>query len=168
MNIPLNIDWQQILLSLFNFAILAVGLYLLLYNPVKKFMEERKAHYQALEEKASETKKLIESLKQEYEKRIAEAEDELRAKRLAVEKETREQAERELIEAREQAAAVLVRAQGAAREEKTRLLEEARRELADIVVGATQKLIAASSSAETDSALYDKFLAVAGKGEPQP
>ena len=32
MNIPLNIDWQQILLHLLNFAILAGGLYLLLYR----------------------------------------------------------------------------------------------------------------------------------------
>ena len=34
MNIPLNIDFQQILLHLLNFAILGGGLYLLLYKPV--------------------------------------------------------------------------------------------------------------------------------------
>ena len=43
MNIPLNIDWQQILLHLLNFAILAGGLYLLLFKPVKAFMENGKA-----------------------------------------------------------------------------------------------------------------------------
>ena len=31
---PLNIDWQQILLHLLNFAILFAGLWLLLYKPV--------------------------------------------------------------------------------------------------------------------------------------
>ena len=36
MNIPLNIDFQQILLHLLNFAILGGGLYLLLYKPVKQ------------------------------------------------------------------------------------------------------------------------------------
>ena len=41
MNIPLNIDWQQILLHLLNFVILAGGLYLLLYKPVKTVMEKR-------------------------------------------------------------------------------------------------------------------------------
>ena len=45
MNIPLNIDWQQILLHLLNFVILAGGLYLLLYQPVKAFMEKRQAYY---------------------------------------------------------------------------------------------------------------------------
>lgn len=39
MNIPLNIDWQQILLHFFNFSILVGGLYLLLFKPVKRFME---------------------------------------------------------------------------------------------------------------------------------
>ena len=46
MNIPLNIDWQQILLHLLNFVILAGGLYLLLYKPVKTFMEKRQQYYQ--------------------------------------------------------------------------------------------------------------------------
>ena len=32
MNIPLNIDWQQILLHFFNFSILVGGLYLLLQD----------------------------------------------------------------------------------------------------------------------------------------
>ena len=37
---PLNINWQQILLHLLNLVILAVGLYLILYKPVKKFMQK--------------------------------------------------------------------------------------------------------------------------------
>ena len=48
MNIPLNIDWQQILLHLLNFVILAGGLYLLLYKPVKTFMEKRQQYYHCL------------------------------------------------------------------------------------------------------------------------
>ena len=41
MNLPLNIDFQQILLHLLNFVILAGGLYLLLYKPVNKFITEK-------------------------------------------------------------------------------------------------------------------------------
>ena len=57
MNIPLNIDWQQILLHLLNFAILAGGLYLLLYKPVKAFMEQRQAYYQGIVEQLHSTTK---------------------------------------------------------------------------------------------------------------
>ena len=55
MNIPLNIDWQQILLHLLNFVILAGGLYLLLYKPVKTFMEKRQLYYQEQDAKAAKT-----------------------------------------------------------------------------------------------------------------
>ena len=41
---PLNIDWQQILLHALNFVILVGGLYFLLFNPVKKFMAKREEY----------------------------------------------------------------------------------------------------------------------------
>ena len=53
-NIPLNIDWQQILLHLFNFSILVGGLYLLLFKPVKNFMDKRARHYADMESAAVE------------------------------------------------------------------------------------------------------------------
>ena len=46
--VPLNIDWQQILLHLLNFVILFAGLYLLLYKPIKAFIQKRKAHYEKM------------------------------------------------------------------------------------------------------------------------
>ena len=39
--VPLNVDWQQILLHLLNFTILFGALYILLYKPVKDFMKGR-------------------------------------------------------------------------------------------------------------------------------
>ena len=57
MNIPLNIDWQQILLHLFNFSILVGGLYLLLFKPVKNFMDKRAKHYADMESAAVEREK---------------------------------------------------------------------------------------------------------------
>ena len=43
---PLNIDFMQILLHMLNFVILAGGLTLLLFKPVKKFMAERKKYFE--------------------------------------------------------------------------------------------------------------------------
>ena len=63
MNIPLNIDWQQILLHLLNFAILAGGLYLLLYKPVKAFMAKREGWYQQQADEAEKTRREAEALK---------------------------------------------------------------------------------------------------------
>ena len=51
---PLNIDWQQILLHWMNLVILTGGLYFLLYNPVKQFMAKREEHYKDLERQAQD------------------------------------------------------------------------------------------------------------------
>ena len=52
---PLNIDWQQILLHLFNFVVLTGVLYFLLYKPVKSFMDKRTEEYRSADEKANKT-----------------------------------------------------------------------------------------------------------------
>ena len=54
MNIPLNIDIQQILLHLINFAILFIILYLVLYRPVKKFLAKREQYYADMDQKILE------------------------------------------------------------------------------------------------------------------
>ena len=48
MGVPLNIDWQQILLHMFNLIILTGGLYFLLYQPVTAFMKKRQEYYAGL------------------------------------------------------------------------------------------------------------------------
>ena len=67
---PLNIDFQQICLHLLNFAILFTGLYLILYKPVKDFMNKRQEHYKDMEKKADDNKAEAEELKKSYEERI--------------------------------------------------------------------------------------------------
>ena len=72
---PLNIDWQQILLHLLNFAILAFGLYLLLYNPIKKFMKKREDEYRERDEKTRNALAEAEEKAGEYARRIAESDE---------------------------------------------------------------------------------------------
>ena len=77
MNIPLNIDWQQIVLHLMNFAILAGGLYFLLYNPVKKFMAKRAEYYENMDKEANEKLESATIKEAEYQKHMEELEAEL-------------------------------------------------------------------------------------------
>ena len=81
--IPLNIDWRQILLHLLNLVILFLILYFLLYNPVKKFMEKRKKHYE--EQNAESEAKLADAKanKEKYEKLLTNAEEEIAEKKRA-------------------------------------------------------------------------------------
>ena len=70
MGVPLNIDWQQILLHMFNLIILTGGLYFLLYQPVTAFMKKRQEYYAGLE--ADAQAKL-----QEAEQKVREADETL-------------------------------------------------------------------------------------------
>ena len=71
---PLNIDWQQILLNWMNFVILAGGLYFLLYKPVKQFMAKREEYYQELDQQVQEKLSQAEELKTQYQVKLDVAE----------------------------------------------------------------------------------------------
>ena len=86
-NIPLNIDWQQILLHFFNFSILVGGLYLLLFKPVKSFMAKREKHYADMESAAQEREKSTADLEAAMRQREAEFDAALEEKRAAAAKE---------------------------------------------------------------------------------
>ena len=156
--VPLNIDWQQILLHLLNFLILAVGLTLLVYRPVKKFLEKRKKHFEDREKDAEEKKRTAENMKSEYEEKLGNVDGEIEKKRLDARREAEESARITTERADEKAAAILSHARSSASAQKRKLLDEAGQDITDMVVSATEKLLGASQSTETDTALYDKFV----------
>lgn len=80
---PLNINFQQILLHMFNFVILAFGLYMLLYKPVVAFMKKREDHFADLEKQAQEAKSQAEATLAEYNAKLAGADEEIRQKNAA-------------------------------------------------------------------------------------
>ena len=84
---PLNIDWQQILLHLLNFVILFAGLWLLLYKPVRKFMNSRREHYEKMDADAEKKSAEAEEKRAEYEKKLAGADAEIDEKRSAARRE---------------------------------------------------------------------------------
>ena len=140
---PLNIDWQQILLHLLNFVILFAGLWLLLYKPVRKFMNSRREHYEKMDADA--------------EKKSAEIDEKRSAARRELDgyETMRKQA------AEEEADAILAAARESAAREKERAVAEARGEIAGLVTQATEKIVLRESASEA----YDQFLDAAEKSE---
>ena len=80
MNVPLNIDWQQILLHALNLVILIAGLYLLLFKPVKRFMDERTQKYQSMADDAAEKTRQAQALYADYQNRLKGADAEIQQK----------------------------------------------------------------------------------------
>ena len=161
MNIPLNIDWQQILLHLLNFVILAGGLYLLLYKPVKGFMEKRQQFYQEQDAKAAKTLEDAEKTAVEVRRQLKNA-DAVAAEKIAqAEKAADATIQQQLSDARTQADQIIADAHTAAQREHDKLLSDAQKELRELAVTATEKLVLQSGS---DA--FDQFLDAAERGEP--
>ncbi len=162
MNIPLNIDFLQILLHLLNFVILAGGLSLLLFDPIQKFLKERAEKLAEVQEENRKAAEENEKLKAEYEQRLQDAEEEIASMKKSAEKECAATSERYISEAQEKGVAIIRAAEEEAEKRKEHILESAQTEIGELVVSATQKLLSDTVTPERNSALYDEFIRVAG------
>ena len=122
MQFPLNIDPQQILLHWMNLAILAGGLYFLLYKPVKQFMAKREEYYRELDRQADDKLAQADRLKAEYQGKLAGADEEIRLARLKAQQAAGQSAQEQLDQAKAQAEQIVAHAHA----EADRVREQAR------------------------------------------
>ena len=152
---PLNIDWQQILLHLLNFVILAGGLYFLLYKPVKKFMLARKKQY---EEREAESQRLLaeaEALKARTEEKYRQADEEIQHRREQASEELEAEKRQQLTEARAQARQILSTASKTAEMRTQKAVEESREQIRSLAVGMVERLVLESGGDALDQFLNE-------------
>ena len=150
---PLNIDWQQILLHLLNFVILAGGLYFLLYKPVKQFMGKRQERYAEREAHVKKMEEQAAALKSEYETRLRKAEEQIQRDREKHHEELEAEKQRLIGDAKEQARAILNTASQTAELRSKKTIEDAREEIRRMAVGMVEKLVL-----DSGGDALDKFL----------
>lgn len=163
MNIPLNIDFQQVLLHLMNFLILAAGLTFLLFRPVKKFMNEREKQYADREKAVTDREKLAADAEREYTDRLEAADAEIREKRSEEAKRLQAEAEAHMEETNVKARRIIEDAKKEAEAQRDKILRSTKQEIAGLVVEAAERLMAKDHDPETDKALYDQFISDMGK-----
>lgn len=154
----LGIDFVQVLLHLLNFVILAGGLTLLVYKPVVKFLDARRARFEALEEQNQAAKEENDRLLQAYAQRHNEAEAEIAELRAKAEREAAETARGYIDSAKVKAAAILANAEEEAEARRAQILDSAQTEIGELVIEAAQKLLVDTADPERTAALYDEFL----------
>lgn len=157
---PLNIDWQQILLHLLNFVVLFAILYFLLYKPVKQFMDKRSEYYKKLDEETKANLAESEKCKAEYQASIHAAEAEILEKKQKATAELEELIAAKTKNAEEEAEKIIADARKCIEAERTKMLREAESEITDMVISAADKLVAQS----TTSQAFDHFLDAAKRG----
>ena len=159
MGVPLNIDWQQILLHAFNLVILAGGLYFLLYKPVTAFMEKRQAYYAGLKADAQEKLRAAEQKEQEADARLSGMQAEAEQLRAEALKQADAEAAARLAAAEAEKQKLLTAARAQATHEKDAMLREANEQLGALVSNAVDKLVS-----DTDDP-YADFLRTVKRGE---
>ena len=152
-DIPLNIDWQQILLHLLNFVVLVGGLYFLLYSPVKKFMQKRKEHYDKMDNDAKTNLANAKQKEEEIDEKLNNLDVLLQDKRKQAETELADYKAKQIAEANLEAEAIIAKAQVSAKHEREKLLDSANKEIKDLVTEATKKVVSSSTSE-----IFDQFL----------
>ena len=141
MNLPLNIDWQQILLHMFNLIILGFGLYYILYKPVKAFMDKREAYYKDLDDSANKKNEDADKLLKEYQDKLAKADEEIKDKKNIVMKELDDKVNSELNKAKEDAKRIVEDAKAQGQKKHDELVESANKDICDLAIKATSKLV---------------------------
>lgn len=160
MQIPLNVDWQQILLHWLNLAILTGGLYFLLFKPVKEFMEKREAHYREMEEQAAGKLEEADRIKESYNQKLAQADEEIHAARQKAQLAVQQSAEEQLAQAQSQAKQIVAQARAQAEHTKEQAMKESQRELRKLAMEAAEKI-----AFQTGQDPFDQFLNLAEGGE---
>lgn len=141
MGLPLNIDWQQILLHMFNFLILVGGLYLLLYKPVKNFMEKRKNYFSEMDEKAKAEKDSAELEKQKYLNKLKNAESEIEKMKTDSMQSAKKIADEYIEDAKLERDQIISNAKTQAETEKEKIFRKANSEIEVMVSEAVDKML---------------------------
>lgn len=155
---PLNIDIQQVLLHMLNFAVLFGAMYFLLYKPVKKFMDDRNDHYDELEEKADSALKEAERIKGEYEEKMSQSDSEAAKKKAEILGQANAEADKIRSNAQNEASEIISKARSNAAKEKDAIIRSANDDINRLAVEAAEKLVFADSS---DA--YDNFIDITGE-----
>lgn len=144
---PLNIDWQQILLHLLNFVILAGGLYFILYKPVKEFMAKREQHYKEIDDYAMKNRVEAEELRKAAQEKLDAAEEEIAAMRVKASDEIEAEKQRQLGEARAEARRILETAGKTAELRSKKALADSNDDIRALAMDAVRKMLLSDGNA---------------------
>ena len=151
---PLGIDLLQVLLHAFNVVLLFGGMYILLYSPVKKFMDQRAEYYADLDKQANDKLTEANSLKTEYETRLSGIQDEINESKRKAAAEAENARKLRLDDAEKEAGEIIEEARQTASRQRAIEEYEAKRAISKLMEEAADKMLLG----ENDNSIFDAFL----------
>ena len=155
---PLNINFQQIFLHLFNFVILGGGLYLLLYKPVVDFMNKREQYFSNLEKETQQALEQAKEKEAQYNEKLNQVNDEMAIKKVEAIKECEKLVDARIQSAKEEASHILEDAHIKAKMHHDKMVEQAKEEITDLALDTAKKMM-------TDQDIYSQFVQACNQGD---
>ena len=153
----LRIDFNLIF-TVINILLLFGGLWLVLFKPVRKILDERQAEADREYDDAKKKQAEADAAKEQYDASLAEI-DQTRKETLdEARKKADDEYQRIIGHAEAQAKDITDRAQTEAENQKKKILKSAEEQIADMVVEAAGKVAGTAEGADFDLSLYDEFL----------
>ena len=156
--LPLGLSLTEILLHLLNFAILFTGVTFLVWKPVKKFMENRKAEYQRAEDDSITAAKESQELKSKYENILKDADSEKAKMLLSAKEEAKTLSESILLETKQEAQEIIADSRTTANSERVKVKRELEKEVASLSVSIAGKILDREISDKDNEKLIDECL----------
>jgi F-type H+-transporting ATPase subunit b len=156
--LPLGLSSIEILLHLLNFTILLIGVRFLLWKPIKKFMDKRKAEYQTAEDNSKNMTKEAEELKAKYETLLNDADKEKAVIIKNSENEAKNQAESIISNAKVEASNIIANSKKTTQLEISKIKKEMENEVVDLSVSIAGKILDREIKDKDNSKLIDDCL----------
>ena len=153
----MNLNPSDIALHLVNIVVLYALLRLLIYKPVRKFMDARAAKVRAQLDEAENISAKAREDHAEYAKRLAAVDEEAHDKLIASNHAAGEAAEAIAAQARAEAQKILAKAQAEADQQRRDIQRQVRPQITGMAVEIAEKLLGREVSAEDNRAIIDSF-----------
>ena len=154
----LNITWQGILLHLFNLVILTVGLYYLLFKPVKKMIRERQEKVKKIEKENADLNEEVKALKNSSREALAEAKKEAAAMHENAVKVANRKADEIVSDAKARAKEIVARTETEMDEERAKLRSDLEKQIADVSLAVAEKVVGRDITKEDNRRLIEESL----------
>lgn len=155
----LGLEWQSIVLHLFNLIILTVGLYFLLFKPVKRMVKERQAKVKKIENENAELNEEVKKMKASTEVVLSEAKKEAAVIHENAVKVANQKADDIVSSARREAKSLMDRTEQEMEEEHRKLQSDIEKQIADVSLAVAEKVISRELTAKDDKKLIEDSLA---------
>ncbi len=155
----LGLEWQSIVLHLFNLVILTVGLYFLLFKPVKRMVKERQAKIKKIEKENTELNDEVKKMKESTEAVLSDAKKEAAVIHENAVKVANQKADDIVSSARNEAKSLIERTEQEMEEEHRKLQKDIEQQITDVSLAVAEKILSREVTPEDDKKMIEESLA---------